>query len=235
VIADRRRDARAVFVTAVTAFAIVAAPGTIAQGVRDIPWWHELQGPDGPTQTFLLQTVQGMPASAFDPKLPAIALDTWLRVTLAPVIEVSRPQPVEWRVSFCLDPVSEIPGPGPELCAEGTARLSAEKTVQIVIVVADAVRSPTTDRPQWRPKRPTLRDVYIERLQGSTRVDSLDVPALGLCGNCSMRPSSGDPPSISRARSLGTRRTLHRAAPYDSTYRSETPAIDPPTAPGSRS
>jgi hypothetical protein len=179
VIGGRRRYARAVFVTAVTAFAIAAAPSTTAQGVRNVPWWHELQGPDGPTQTFLLQTVQAMPASAFDPKLPAISLDTWLWNTLAPFIEVPRPQLVEWRVSFCLDPFSEIPGPGPELCAEGTAQLSAEKTVQIVILVADAVRSPVTGRPDWRPTPPSLRDVYVERLNGTRRIDSLDVPALG--------------------------------------------------------
>src|SRR5213594_860537 len=45
------------------AFAIAAAPGTIAQGVRDVPWWHELQGPDGPTQ----DRVSGRTARYFQP------------------------------------------------------------------------------------------------------------------------------------------------------------------------
>src|SRR5580765_6123831 len=51
--------------------------------------------------------------------------------------------------------------------------------VQIVIKVADAVRSGTTGGLRWRPTQPSLRDLYIERLKGTARLDSLDVPTLG--------------------------------------------------------
>jgi hypothetical protein len=120
-----------------------------------------------------------MPASVFDPTLPAIPLDAWLWLTLAPAVEALRPQMVEWGLSFCLDRHSAIPGPGPELCAEATVHVSPEKNVQIVIAVADAVRNVITGRLRWRRTQPSLRDVYIERLKGTARIDSLDVPTLG--------------------------------------------------------
>jgi hypothetical protein len=106
-------------------------------------------------------------------------LDAWLWLTLAPAVEAVRPQMVEWDLSFCLDQHSAIPGAGPELCARATVHVSPEKDVQIVIAVADAVRSVITGRLHWRPTQPSLRDVYIERLKDTARIDSLDVPTLG--------------------------------------------------------
>jgi hypothetical protein len=171
------RYTRTVFGTAIAAFVIVGATSTIAQDVRDVPWWHELEAPDGPAQASFLETVQAMPASTFDPQLPAIPLERWLWLTLAPVVEVLYPQLMDWRVSFCLDPHCEIPDLGSQLCAEGTVRLSAERNVRIVIAVAEGVRN-APGRPQFRPISPSLRDVYIERLKESRHIDSLDVPAL---------------------------------------------------------
>ncbi len=177
-IVRRGRYTRTVFGTAIAAFVIARATSTIAQDVRDVPWWHELEMPDGPTQASFLETAQAMPASAFDPQLPAIPLERWLWLTLAPVVEVLHPQLVEWRVNTCLDPRSEIPDLGSQLCAEGTVRLSAERNVRIVITIAEGVRNPP-GRPQYLPTGPSLRDVYIERLKESRRLDSLDVPTLG--------------------------------------------------------
>lgn len=179
-LANCRRYARAVLVTANTALAVAIAPNAIAQDASDIPWWSPLQVPGEPTQTRLIQTVQHTPASAFDPKLPPIPFDAWLWVTLAPLVEFVQPQLAEWRVVFCPDTTSVIPrGNSPELCVEGTVALSAEKNAKIMIAVADAARSATADRLRWQPKPPALRDVYIERLKDSSRFDSLDVPTLG--------------------------------------------------------
>jgi hypothetical protein len=104
----------------------------------------------------------------------------WLLSTFAPVVEPVRPPRVEWRVSFCADTISEIPhASSPELCVEGTVALSAEKNVKMAIAVADAVRGSTTGRLRWRPKLPSVKEVYLERLKDSVRIDSLDVPTLG--------------------------------------------------------
>jgi hypothetical protein len=186
VITRRRPFLRTVFVAAVAALAIGLAPDTIAQDARaapwwrDLPWWHELQMPNGPTQTSLLQRVRATPASQFDPQLPASALDAWLRLTLAPVVEDLPLQLVNWRVTMCLDPRSAIADLGSQLCAAGTVRLSADRNVQIVILIAEGVPSATSDgAPQWVATGPFLRDLYIERVKDSRPIDSLDVPALG--------------------------------------------------------
>jgi hypothetical protein len=106
-------------------------------------------------------------------------LDTWLFVTLAPRVEVVRPRFVDWRVDFCggyargANP-SIVSATGPELCAKGTVQFSAERSVQLVVNVANAVRDELT----WRPMVPSLREVYIERMNELTRIDSLDVPKL---------------------------------------------------------
>jgi hypothetical protein len=178
VIAGSRLYARTLFVTAIAAFAIAVASNANAQDVPDVPWWHELQLPDGPTEASLLENVQATPASVFDPTLPAISLERWLWLTLAPVVEVLYPHLVDWRVRPCLDPRSEIPDVGSQLCAEAIVRLSAERNFRLVIAIAEGVRN-APGRPQFLPTSPSLRDVYIERLKESRRLDSLDVPALG--------------------------------------------------------
>jgi hypothetical protein len=170
---------RTVLVTAIAAFAIAVAPGTNAQDLHELPWWSEIVQLDGPSQTSLFAKVQATPASEFDASLPAISLESWLSSTLSPVVEVVYPKLVDWSPTICLDRRSATPRAGPELCVEGTVRLSADRNVQLVIVMAEAARSATTGRPEWRMTRPSLRDVYIERLEGSTRFDSLDVPSLG--------------------------------------------------------
>jgi hypothetical protein len=198
VIARGRPCARTVFVAAVAAIAIGVAPRAIAQDVRDAPWWHELQVPDGPTQTALLRNVQATPALVFDPDLPAIPLDAWLWQTLAPLLNNVPLQLVDWNLTLCLDPLSTIPDLGSQLCATGTVRLSADRNVQIVILVADGVPGPrlivdgvpgpTAGPPHWRATSPALRDVYIERVKDSRPIDSLDVPALGALPQLLNRP-----------------------------------------------
>jgi hypothetical protein len=178
VIGGCRRYARTLFVTAVAAFAIAVASNTNAQDAPDVAWWHELQLPDGPTQASLLETVQATPVSVLDPTLPAISLERWLWLTLSPVVQVLYPRLADWRVTYCLDPHSEIPDVGSQLCAEATVRLSAERNFRLVIAIAEGVRN-APGRPQFLPTSPSLRDVYIERLDGSRRIDSLDLPALG--------------------------------------------------------
>jgi hypothetical protein len=176
---DCGRYRRTVLVTAIAAFAIAVAPSTNAQDLHGVPWWNEIQQLDDATQASLLENVQATLVSEFDATLPAISLERWLSTTLSPVVEVINPQLVEWEPTICLDRYSTIPRSGPELCVQATVRLSADRNVQIVIVMAEADRHATTGRPEWRTTRPSLRDVYIERLEGSTRFDSLDVPSLG--------------------------------------------------------
>jgi len=66
-------------------------------------------------------------------------------MALAHRVEVLRLRLVEWRVEFCgayaagANP-SVVTATGPELCAKDTVEVSAERNVQIVILVADAVR-----------------------------------------------------------------------------------------------
>jgi hypothetical protein len=160
--------------------AIAIVPSALAQDVPGPPSWSELPLPDEPTQTFFIQNVQHTLASAFDPKLPATSFDTWLLSAFAPVVEPVRPPRAEWRVVFCVDTTSAIPhASSPELCVEETVELSAEKRAKIAIAVADAVRGATTGRLRWRPKQPSVKEVYLERLKDSVRIDSLDVPTLG--------------------------------------------------------
>jgi hypothetical protein len=147
--------------------------------VRVIPWWQELPVPDDRTKAALLQNVLATPASTFDPTLPAMFLEEWLWLTLAPVVEVVYPQFVNWDVNFCLDPRSTTVDLGSQLCATGTVRLSDDRNARIVFLVADGARNLAGGPPHWRPTRVSLRDVYIERVEDSKGIDSLDVPALG--------------------------------------------------------
>jgi hypothetical protein len=176
--APRRRSARAVLVIGITAIAITRAAQTSAQAPSDRPWWREMAGPDTAMQAVLIRTVQGTPANALDPSLPPVALNEWLWVTLSPLVEHLPARLVDWQIGFCLDRRSALPGPAPELCAHGTVALSVDRRLRMEIAVAEAIRSRATNRASWRQEPPALRDVYIERLDGLTRVDSLDVPSL---------------------------------------------------------
>jgi hypothetical protein len=176
--AHHRRFTRAVLVTGLTAFAITLAPRAIAQDLPGVPWWRQMPAIDGALQTSLIESVQRTPAAALDPALPPMPFDEWLFVTLAPVVEHLPPRLLDWSVTFCLDRRSAIPGPAPELCVEGSVALAADRRLRLEIAVAEAVRPRSTGRPYWRPTVPSLRDVYIERLNGLTPIDSLDVPSL---------------------------------------------------------
>lgn len=175
-----RLAGRTAIVIAIAAFVLGPAPSTIAQGARGLPWWTALRDPTPAAKATLLQNVQAIPASNFDPKLPPISIDAWLFLALAPRVEVLRSPFVEWHVEWCggyaagANP-SVVTATGPELCAKGTVQVSTERNVQIVIVVADAVRGAL----DWRPTPPSLREVYIERVKERFKLlDSLDVPQL---------------------------------------------------------
>jgi|SRR3954468_963741 hypothetical protein len=176
--AHRARSTRAVFVIGITVIAITRAPQAVAQSPSDRAWWGETPGPPAAMQAALIHTVQTTPANALDPSLPPIALDEWLWVTLSPVVEHLPARLVDWQLGFCLDRRSALPGPAPELCAHGTVALSADRHLRIEIAIAEAVPPRSAGRASWRQEAPSLRDVYIERLDGATRVDSLDVPSL---------------------------------------------------------
>ena len=164
---------------AVAAFVLSAAPSVIAQETG-APWWNSLPYPGEQAQAALLQNVVGMAASSLDPKLPPIPLDAWLFVTLAPRVEIMRPRFVEWRVEFCGAYARganalRVWSTGPELCVKGVVEISSEKNVHVVVLVAEADRGTLV----WRPTSPSLREVYVERVEERfTRLDSLDVPAL---------------------------------------------------------
>ena len=155
-------------------FAIAVAPSTFAQG--GVPSGRIVELPDGPTWTALLENALTTSASQYDPKLPAISLEQWLWSTLAPVVEVPYRRLVDWRMLPCSDPRSETGDVFSNLCAMGTVKLSTDRNIQIVITVAEADRSITTGLVPLRPTRPSLRDVYIERVNGVA--DSFDVPTL---------------------------------------------------------
>ncbi len=179
-ITHRRLAGRTVVVIAITVFVLAAAPSTLAQDSHNAPWWTGLPAPTPETKATLLRNVQGVAASSFDPKLPPHPIDAWVFAALASRVEVLRSRLVEWDVEFCgayvrhANPTVGM-APGPELCAKGTVQVSAERHVQIVVLVAEAVRGSL----EWRPTSPSLREVYIERVNdGFGRLDSLDVPEL---------------------------------------------------------
>jgi hypothetical protein len=176
-----RRSRRIRWTSAFAACVIAIAAAASAQD--EPPWWSRLQVPNLQVQAALLNRVQQTPASAFDPALPHSPLESWLFDTLAWRAEVVRARErfVEWRSVFFCGGYAEGENPsivtasGPELCATGTVQFSAERSIQLVVKVADAVRDELT----WRPVVPSLREVYIERMNGLSRIDSLDVPKLG--------------------------------------------------------
>jgi hypothetical protein len=163
-------------VSAVVTLAI-SPSSAFAQGVQS---WHALEAsPDTPEGKSFVNSVRFAPAYTIDPTLPAMTFDEWLSLTLIPVVEVVGSPLVEWELRRCFDDSGAIPNVGPELCVEGTASVSAERTLRVVVTVAETVRDAATKRLAWRPLGPSLRDVHLERLKGSSPVDSLDVPSLG--------------------------------------------------------
>src|SRR4029077_6132819 len=105
-----------------------------------------------------------------------IPLEQWLWSTLAPVVEVPYRQLVDWSMVPCSDPRSETGDVFANLCAMGTVKLSLDRNIHILITVAEADQSITTGLVPFRPTRPSLRDIFIERVNGVA--DSLDVPTL---------------------------------------------------------
>jgi hypothetical protein len=170
------------WISAFAACAIAIAAGVSAQDKPDL-WFEQMRLPSPEAQAILLDRVQQIPASAFDPGLPPTPLETWLFITLSPHAQVVNARFVDWLVFFCgpyapgENPSIVLAG-GPELCAIGTVQFSAERIVKLVVKVADAVR----ENMSWRPVFPSLKDVYVERIESPnrpTRIDSLDVPKLG--------------------------------------------------------
>jgi hypothetical protein len=144
------------------------------------PWWtHALSYPAGEDAAALLRVAVATPASTLDPDLPAIPLDAWLFLTIAPRIAAMRSQLVDWTLTACDDVRRAVPAPGPESCAEGEIALSPDRAVHILIAIADLVMNRQTGQAGWRTKAPVLRDVYIKRIAEQGSGDSLDVPKLG--------------------------------------------------------
>lgn len=144
----------------------------------DLSWKRGLQVPNDRTQALLLQAAQATPVSTFDSTLPPVPIADWLFLALAPHVQVERPQSSFWSVTFCDDLRAAAPGPGPELCAEATYHVTADRDLRLHIVVATAVRNLPTGRVAWQPVAPSLRDVYFERADEAPPRDSLDVPTL---------------------------------------------------------
>ena len=168
-----RTHTRTIFVTALAVFAIAVAPNTFAQSGAPS---RRIVLPDGPTWTALLENALTTAASQYDPKLPAIPLEQWLWSTLAPVVEVPYRQLVDWSMLPCSDPRDETGDTFANLCARGSVKVSPDRNIQILITVAEADRRITTGLVPFRPTRPSLRDLYIQRVNGVA--DSLDVPTL---------------------------------------------------------
>lgn len=150
----------------------------MAQDLPGTPWWRQMPRIDAALQASLIESVRRTPAATFDPAVPPMPLEEWLWTTLAPVVDYPPPRLVDWSVTLCLDRRSAIPGPAPELCVDASVMVAADRRLRLEIAVAEAVPPRSTGRPSWRPTSPALRDVYIERLNGVTPIDSLDVPSL---------------------------------------------------------
>jgi hypothetical protein len=160
--------------------AIEASSAGLLQGdAAGPPWWAPLQLPDQQTQQGMLQRVRSTLASTLDETLPSIPVESWLFETVAPRIDGSHPYRVDWRVTFC-GPYAQEPNPevvtatGPELCAAAAVRLSSDRAVHLLVLVARASR----DTLAWYATQAEMRDVYIERLSDERPIDSLDVPRL---------------------------------------------------------
>jgi len=198
---------RAVLVIGVAVSVVGATDVAVAQKkqsqpgpVQDAPleWWQQQGGLYGPAEKEALSLIQAaatVPASAFDPNLPSIPLDAWLFLTLAPRVSVPSSPFVDWRTTFCDDPRRAAPGPGPESCVEGTVHLTPDRDVHIIIGVADPVPNPRPGLNVWRRKTPGLRDVYIERVDGTSYRDSLDVPTLAALPDMLSTPFDRWPPA----------------------------------------
>ena len=136
-----------------------------------------LTGPSSDDTAEMLETVRRMPASALDSRLPSVAFDQWLLVTLSGEVESVRPQFVDWTTTFCDDTRTLLPRPGTELCAAAILPLSSEKTAEVLIAIGNGSLG-ANGRTRWRQRQPSLRKIYIERLQNGSPIDSLVVPSL---------------------------------------------------------
>lgn len=137
--------------------------------------------PAAPMWAAAVERVRTMPASQLDPALPSMTVDEWLFATLGGLTEVPRAQVAYWRPSGCDDWEGNRPGFGRTLCVEAVAQIDAQKTVHLEFAAGMWIDEPG-GRGRWRLVSPSLRDVYVERLDGLTRVDSLDTSVTNLAG-----------------------------------------------------
>ena len=136
-----------------------------------------IQLPDLPTWTVLLRNALATAASHYDAALPSMPLEAWIEATLAPVVAVPFRQLVDWRMLPCSEPRSDIRPALMQLCADGIVHLSVDRDAHILIRVATADPTVVAEWVPVRPVPPSLRDVYIERINAGPK-DSLDVPTL---------------------------------------------------------
>jgi hypothetical protein len=117
--------------------------------------------------------------------------------------------PVTWRIRFC--DYRDLPIPeGPALCVDARAQVTADTVVHVIVEAAD----PSIDlgRIRWRPVRLAVRNAYVERLEGSLPVDSLDVPSLRDLAN-RLRVPANEWPAVELVPSISASEVL--AAPGD--------------------
>jgi hypothetical protein len=178
--------ARAILVSTVTALTI--GTGALAMPQQPPPKPRPVYGPNRALQASVVRNVRAMPASMLDSNLPAMPLDLWLFTTLAPHVEIARASLADWHVTMCEDPEAPVPGAGPILCVEVEIPVTLEKTVHLVVVAGEFVWTATPGLARWQQTAPSLREVYIDGLDGNTVVDSLDVPTLGALEASLRRP-----------------------------------------------
>jgi hypothetical protein len=155
-------------VTAITAYAAQDPPGTPQPDMPTAAMWNAA-----------IARVRTMPASSLDPALPPITVDDWLFATLGGLTEIPRERLADWRWSGCDDWERSRPGFGRVMCVEAVVPIDAQKAVHVEFATGVWTDEPGR-RPGWRLIAPSLRDVYIDRLDGLTRVDSLDAPVTDL-------------------------------------------------------
>ena len=128
-------------------------------------------------QEDLIARVKNMPASVLDAGLPAIPFDLWLLRTLEG--QLSRTPDVfpDWSPTFCDEPARAIPGVGPDLCVEISVPLEESKVAKLFVGVA-AGHIAYGLVVSWSDIEPDVRDIYIERFDNQTMVDTLDVKRL---------------------------------------------------------
>jgi hypothetical protein len=133
-------------------------------------------------ESFLVERVRNTPTSVLHSGLPPITFEAWLFSTLQRHLARAHEPFADWSLSFCDEPKSAVPRAGPDLCIHVKVPIVGERLVNVHVGVATG-RTSVAGETVWKEIVPTVRDIYVERLDPERvleqhAVDSLDVETL---------------------------------------------------------